>query len=66
MVSVFLLYQGFRIGGTNWVQFVFYYITQICNKSISKCFFNKFIFRNYTTKILLYICSISKRYDGGL
>ena len=45
---------------------IIYYITQICNKSISKCFFNKFIFRNYTTKILLYICSISKRYDGGL
>ena len=44
----------------------FYYIAQICNKSISKWFFNKFIFRYYTTKILLYICSISKRYDGGL
>ena len=37
-----------------------YYIAQICNKSISKWFFNKFIFRNYTTKILLYICAVSK------
>ena len=55
MVSVFLLFQGFRIGGT-----IIYYIAQICNKSISKCFFNKFIFRNYTTKILLYICAVSK------